>query len=116
MTIPTGSRVRSELNAQGGLLGALVALADEVRSSAQALASAIEGVALEIDRERRGSLSISGRQDQVEVTATIQRLLQDPLLGPEGQSAVAQEVLHALIDSPRSTSRAPRRAKMGRTR
>jgi hypothetical protein len=104
-------KLRADLEQQGGVLGALVELAAQIREAATTVAGFVESVALEVDRERRGSLSAVARHDTVELSSTILALLRDPLFAPEGRRALHARLLRELAQSAPTERRRPGRGK-----
>lgn len=64
-----------ELLEQGGVVADLMLLAEKVRSAAKEVARGVEHVALGLDNDRRGPLSVLSRRDGVGIFKSIQALL-----------------------------------------
>jgi hypothetical protein len=68
-------RAKAELHEQPGAIGEMMRLAVTIRTAAKEVARAVEEVAAEMDRERRGGLSVAARRDDSEILDTIGKVL-----------------------------------------
>jgi hypothetical protein len=94
--------MRAELRGQSEVMAAIIGLADAVRAggSAREIADAVENIAWQLDRDRRGAMSAASRQDAVEVADTIAHLMRDDLLAPSSRDHVREVVREALGVGP----------------
>lgn len=85
-----------ELWDQKGAVGALAGLAQTIRNCAKEVSYAVEGVALELDKERRGDLSVLQRSCNVTVRDTILSLLDEQMLREDEREDTCSRVLAML--------------------
>lgn len=90
--------------ADGALYTQLYELANAIRRSGDEIASAVEGIAWELDKAKRGPLAAARRQDPVSVLQDVQRLLASDLLDEADKTSVRAELLAKLAPSPRKRS------------
>lgn len=86
------SRLRAELLSQRGVVADLVHLADEIREAARNVALAVESVAMTLDSERRGDLSVSARMDGPRVADFVEGYVGNANLTDEGRDSLAERL------------------------
>lgn len=87
-----------ELRQQGGVISELMFLAEGIRAAAKDVARKVEHVAMAIDEERRGRLSLNKRQDDVEIIETVRQLVGGADLTEQSRDHLLERLLGLAVE------------------